>query len=82
MEEETSYSQYLADNNIFLFSIDNAEYSTGIKLTLECYPGESSYPYPYYFEKNYSLSLLKQLDQKEVAMRIKADIDRAIRGGK
>ncbi len=82
MEEEVSYSQYLADNNIFLFSINNTEYTAGKKLCFECYPGESSYPYPYYFEKSYSLSLLKQLDQKEVARRIKADIDRAIRGGK
>lgn len=73
--EQTSYSQYLADNNIFLFSIDNAEYSTGKKLCLEFYICKSSYPY--YFEKQYSLSLLKQLDQKEVELRIDTDIDRA-----
>ncbi|MCH8943131.1 MAG: hypothetical protein IIA48_11930 [Bacteroidetes bacterium] len=82
MEEQTSYTQYLADNNIFLYSMEKAEYSAGIKLCLECYPGESSYPYPYYFEKQYSPTFLKQLNQKEVAQRINTDIDRAIRGGK
>ena len=80
MKEQTSYTQYLADNNIFLFSINNVEYSTGKELCLECYPGESSYPYPYYFEKQYSPTFLKQLNQKEVAQRINTDIDRAIRG--
>lgn len=79
MEEEISYTQYLADSNIFLFSLDNVEYSTGIKLTLECYPREKHYLY--YFEHQYSPVFLKQLNQKEVAGRIKADIDRTIRGG-
>ena len=82
MEEETSFTQYLDDNNIFLFSIDNTEYTAGKKLCLERCPGESSYPYPYYFEKQYSPAFLSQLNQKEVARRIKADIDRVIRGGK
>ena len=80
MEEETSYTQYLADSNIFLFSLDKVEYSTGIKLTLECYPREKHYLY--YFEHQYDPAFLNQLNQKEVATRIKADIDRAVRGGK
>ena len=44
MEEQTSYTQYLADNNIFLYSMEKAEYKCTCKLLiklltlLEIYP--------------------------------------------